>query len=1111
MKVKITHLFLSLLLSQCPLFSQTSQDKVVPITVTVQTSPPQVTLDWNNGTDTAGILLFRRLKDAPDWYLLMEDAATTTTTFTDTFVELGMTYEYGIERLSGGIYAYGYATVPVEAPLTDNRGTVLIFVEEALQVPLAGELDQFGKDLNGDGWQVIWHPVAAGATVASVKNQIIADYANGANAALLLGEIPVPYSGNTNWDGHPDHQGAWPADSYYGDVDGNWTDASVNNSTPNRPENDNVPGDGKFDQSTTPSALEIAVGRVDFSNLSETTFGATQVELYRRYLNKNHNWRTKQYSVANKVLVDDNFGYFGGEAFGANGWRNGYPLVGVDSVVAGDFFGDTDGAGFLMGDGCGGGNYTGAGGVGNSTQFATDSVNIVFSMLFGSYFGDWDYSPNPFMPSALASKGGILSCSWAGRPHWFYHHLAAGQTLGYCALATQNACDNPGYFGSLGDCGAHVTLLGDPTLRAQIVAPAADFVAVNKCSSVGLSWQASPAPGLLGYHVYRATAQNGEYERLTAAPVIDTFFEDESPAEDTLYYQVRAVVLENTPTGSFYNNSTGVFSNTVFAFGEIPSVAFTGDTITCLNPVAIVTAVTDAQSPIFVWMTPGGTVEGPTVEIDQPGNYIVTVTAGATGCFTVASPTLTNNTVLPVAFPAGDGEITCAQTAVQLIANPAVPGYSFDWSGPGGFSSNEENTIATEAGVYVLTVTDPANGCKSEYSVFVVEDTIAPLIELGPPVQLNCAVVSFLFTCSPIPSTSCILTDENGNVYVPPVTLTQAGLYILTLINLTNGCTSTGTLVVVMDTVPPDLSVTGIFEITCQQPAVLNANSNTPGVSFFWTGPGVGQPSDPQQTVTEPGIYTVVATDTGSGCTSSETVIVTGGIPMEPAIEIITDCQGFSEIVLQVIGGTPPYSYQITPQPPIPPATFFTIIITDAEGCIAIINGVTPSFIPVTVSISHTNETVAGANDGTATAQPNGGNPPYEYLWSDGQTAQTATGLAPGDYTVVVTDANGCTAVESVTIEAGIDATAEVPGLRSLTLFPNPAGEQCSLDLVLENSALVSVEMQDVTGRTLLKSAQERVLEKHWEFDLSSYNAGVYFCKIWIDGQAVSRKVVKIE
>ena len=1114
MSTKITHVFLFMLQVRCAQFSTTSQAKVVTVTAAVQSNPPQVTLSCDNGTDSACILLFRREKDAPDGFILMEDTATAVNSFTDTNVAVGMTYEYGIQRFSGGIYAYGYATVPVEAPLTESRGKVLVFVDAALQMPLATELERFERDLTGDGWQVVWHQVDTSATEASLKNQIVTDYDGGnagVNSILLFGEIPVPYSGNTNWDGHPNHQGAWPADTYYGDVDGNWTDISVNNTTPDRPQNDNVPGDGKFDQSIVPSALEIAVGRVDFSNLSETTFGTSRVELYRRYLNKNHNWRTKQYTVANKALVDDNFGYFGGEAFGANGWRNANPLVGIDSVMAADFFGDTDGEGFLMGYGCGGGSYTSANGVGNSTQFANDSVNIVFSMIFGSYHGDWDYSPNPFMPSALASKGGILSCSWAGRPHWFYHHLAAGQTLGYCTLATQNTCDNNGYFPTIGTCGAHVTLLGDPTLRAQIVAPASDLAAVNKCSSVELAWTASTVPGLLGYHVYRSTAQYGEYERLTSDLVTDTVFEDETTPEDTLYYQVRAVVLENTPSGRFYNSSTGVFTNTVFASGEIPSVSFTGDTITCLNPVATVTANTDAPSPTFLWTTPGGAIEGPTVTIDQPGTYVVTVTDGVTGCFATASPAITNNSVPPVAFPEPQGELTCTQTEVQVLANPGGPGYTFEWTGPGGFSSNVENPVVILAGEYALSLTDPENGCMSQYDVTVVENTVAPAIDLGPPIALTCVEPSLLVDCPPIPFVSCQLTDESGNVFLPPVTLTEAGLYTLIVPDVNNGCTASDTLAIEMDTLPPDLDITGSIELECGA-TTLEAVSFNPNTAFNWTGGNFPEPGNPVQTITQPGTYTVEAVDVVNGCTTTETVAVIGTPVMELQINMSVDCEGFANVDIFITGGTPPYNYIFDPLPPIPPGVTFSLVVTDAEGCTVEATGVnTAQPSDLEVALDHTNETVSGAADGTATAQPSGGSPPYEYLWSDGQTTPTATHLAPGDYSVVVTDANGCTSTESVTIEAGTNAADEVPGLLRLIAYPNPVGDYVTFEILLKKEMEIGTTLLDATGRILQHNQPGRLTGFNGSFDMAFYPPGLYFLKFSLDGRVVSRRVVKVE
>ena len=93
-----------------------------------------------------------------------------------------------------------------------------------------------------------------------------------------MGNIPVPYSGDIAPDEHPNHTGAWPADVYYGDMDGTWTDQSANyqqtvNSDPaDRARLSNTPGDGKFDQTTPPSAVELQVGRVDLAGMPGRTY-----------------------------------------------------------------------------------------------------------------------------------------------------------------------------------------------------------------------------------------------------------------------------------------------------------------------------------------------------------------------------------------------------------------------------------------------------------------------------------------------------------------------------------------------------------------------------------------------------------------------------------------------------------------------------------------------------------------------------------------------------------------------------------------------------------------------------------------------------------------------
>ncbi|GAB4491519.1 MAG: hypothetical protein OHK0019_11810 [Saprospiraceae bacterium] len=711
MLMKVTLASLIFFLTISVLSAQVSKDATVPVTATVATNPASITLEWANPTAST-LLVQRRTKGqtGSQWIQLLNEANSTKTSLTDNNVELGKTYEYYVRRTTT-LNAHGYAHVALEAPVTDSRGKLILFIDADIAAPLAPELERLKNDLAGDGWEIIQHIADTSATVQSIKNQILADYdADPAKvkSVFLLGKIPVPYSGNVAWDGHsPDHSGAWPCDVFYGELNGTWTDATVNNTVPNRAANDNVPGDGKFDQNTMPTTAELQVGRVDFRRLTEGTFGMTTVELLRRYLDKNHNWRTGAYTVENKALVDDNFGYFNGEAFAANGYRNAYPLVGEANVVQADFFVNTNPQTWLMGYGAGGGSYTSANGVGNSTNFATDTVHIVFSNLFGSYHGDWDFETNPFMPSALASRGGILTCSWAGRPHHFYQALASGETIGYCMRETQNAGYNNGYFASIaGEGGVHTALLGDPTLRAHVVAPPTNLKASFACGKVMLEWTASPDSTVSGYHIYRSSEKYGAYIRLTTSAITETFFTDENPSGDTVYYQVRAVKKQTSPGGGVYwNNSTGAMTDIILPPSEPLEAGITGtfDCVSLFNFEAVVSGGTPPYQ--YLWST------GDTTSTTSVTGGIVSLTVtDAEGCmFESGNLVISQPSPLQV-----DGDVTdesapgASDGSIVLNLSGGEAPFTYNWSN----GATSKNLTNIPAGEYTVTVTQ-SNGCTS--------------------------------------------------------------------------------------------------------------------------------------------------------------------------------------------------------------------------------------------------------------------------------------------------------------------------------------------------------------------------------------------------------------
>jgi len=544
------------------LYAQSPSDYSVRLTAAVQPTAPRITLSWPADPQATSYTIRRKLRDATSW------GGTTSlggsaTGYSDFTAAVATGYEYRVTKTaptgSSNYTAYGYIYAGVNLPLVESRGKIILLVDDTCAVGLAAELARLQYDLVGDGWTVLRHDVARTSSVPGIKSLIIADYnSDPANvkAVFLFGHVPVPYSGDINPDGHPEHKGAWPADAYYADINGSWTDNSVSNTVASDPRNRNVPGDGKFDQSLMASAVELQLGRVDLFDLP--AFPQGELELLRQYLDKNHNYRHRLISAQSRALIDDHFGTFGGEAFAANGWRAFAPLVGTANTFAADWLTTLGSQSCLWGYGCGGGSYTSASGIANTWNLVTNDTQVVFGFVFGSYFGDWD-SPNNFLRAQLATASFTLASAWAGRPYWMPHHMGLGETLGFAARVTQN---NSGALYSANYCAnwVHIALMGDPTLRLQPVPPPAALVASsNPAAGVDLAWTPSPDT-VAGYHVYRSSSTAGPFTRLTANLLTSSAYTD-SAGSPAFVYMVRAVRLEQSPSGTYTNASHGVFQS----------------------------------------------------------------------------------------------------------------------------------------------------------------------------------------------------------------------------------------------------------------------------------------------------------------------------------------------------------------------------------------------------------------------------------------------------------------------------------------------------------------------------------------------------------------------
>ncbi len=609
--------------------AQSTQQAAVLVSATVSTSPPSISFSWPADSSASSYAVYRRLSGATAWGTPTTiPGGASATSWVDTSVVPGTRYEYWFNK-SGSVAGRSLVASGIEVPAVDARGKLVLMVDATKVSALGPRLDRLMNDLVGDGWTVLRHDVLPTQSVPSIKALIVADYnADPANvrAVFLLGRIPVPYSGIIAPDGHPDHQGAWPADVYYGEINGTWTDVSVNTTTASRQENKNVPGDGKFDQSQIPNDVDLMVGRVDLSNMP--AFGTTEDVLLQNYLDKDHDYRHGVFTADRRAVIDDNFGYFAGEAFAATGWRNFSALLGVSNVVAADYFttlNTTFGGGHLWSYGCGGGSYTSAGGIGSTTDFTSSTNRNVFTMLFGSYFGDWD-SQNDFLRAPLCT-GWTLSSCWAGRPHWSFHLMGMGDTLGHCARFSQNDT----VAGGFGTRSIHVALMGDPTLREHVLSPPANVAALAGGGQVAVTWAASPAV-VAGYHVYRSSSASGPFTRLTTAPVTGLSFVDPAPVAMTDIYMVRSIALESGSSGSYWNSSQGVTATACPAPTAIaqsigsscgvvpPSLQGTPPIIGQAVTLSVTNGTPNAAGGIYVGVlgTPTAVGNGCTLQLDLP-------------------------------------------------------------------------------------------------------------------------------------------------------------------------------------------------------------------------------------------------------------------------------------------------------------------------------------------------------------------------------------------------------------------------------------------------------------------------------------------------------------
>jgi len=518
-------------------------------------------------------------------------------------------------------------------------------------------------------------------------------------------------------------------------------------------------------------------------------------------------------------------------------------------------------------------------------------------------------------------------------------------------------------------------------------------------SSGRIYWEHFPA------QVYPALPGSVSYTATWKSP--------SAPANTTItYYAVGNVANGNGNDGGdliVQSSGSGMLNG-----GSLPLMVSITNSVNLLcfgvNTGSATAAATEGTPGYTYNWSNGGS--GATISNLAAGTYTVTVTDNAAATAT-ASVTITQPTVLALTPPTITN-VSCNggnNGSITAHASGGVAPYFFNWS-----NGNSGATISNlVAGSYTVTVTDN-NSCTKTATYSVTEPSII-VINLVSLIHESCAGLQdggIIITTS---GGAAPLFSEWSNGFIGnSITDLAPGAYTVTVTD-NNNCTKTASYTVNPGgTVAVDLI--DIVNVTCPggnngSISVMASGGMAP-YTYMWSNGGSGA------TISNltAGNYLVTVTDS-KGCQLVKLYTIT-----QPVAFAITIAQAESnlcfgdanvDLTTTVTGGSSPYTGLwsngvVGMSNPNLAAGTYTITITDNKGCMSTASSVVTQPVQLTVMVMTTDETGIGANDGTATASVTGGTGAYTYLWSNGGTTATIVGLAPGSYTVTVTDANGCTA-----------------------------------------------------------------------------------------------------
>jgi hypothetical protein len=349
--------------------------------------------------------------------------------------------------------------------------------------------------------------------------------------------------------------------------------------------------------------------------------------------------------------------------------------------------------------------------------------------------------------------------------------------------------------------------------------------------------------------------------------------------------------------------------------------------------------------------------------VDAPGVYTLLITSTINGCTSSQTVTVPQDIQNPTAAAGTDGLLTCAVTTLQLNGNGSSQNgnYFYQWSTNDGIIQSGINSLTptiVAGGTYTLAIVNNANGCTASDNVQVTVNTLPPVVAIATPGLITCTQAQVTLNGSGSQTGANISyswATAGGNIVSGganhSAVVSAAGQYTLTVLNNTNGCTSTQTVQVSDNIVLPlaDAGPPALLTCTIEEVTLGGSGSTGANFSYNWSTTGghiVSGSNGLQPLVDAGGVYTLLVTNINTGCTQTDQVIidVETNIPTDFIFDLIKPtCHDNDGAITfeSVAGGVGPYLYSINGGQNFSPGIDFaqiapgsyTLWIQDANGC----------------------------------------------------------------------------------------------------------------------------------------------------------------------------------